>query len=68
MPISPAGSRAHRIPKTYKACVACNDTLRVHVKYHYNLFFKLEDESGDALVVSVDENVRTSSCPLACAC
>ena len=53
-PLTPENS----IPDNYNACVTCNDTLKEYVRYIFELFFFLEDENGDRIMVSVDEKVR----------
>lgn len=49
------------IPAKYKACLACNDGEHEFIAYRYRFFFRLEDEEGEQIHVSVgDEQVHVT--------
>lgn len=46
-------SVCYRLRRGWKGCVECDNMLDTHCKWLYGLFFRLEDDEGGHIIVSV---------------
>ena len=50
-----------RLRPGWKRCIDCDDMLETHCEWRYGLLFRLEDDEGCHVVVSVEEEVCFAS-------